>query len=88
MASSSGRWNSRKTASNEPIARALLVTSRKHQLEELYKGITIEGMRYGPITANLERRTGRNQWIEMTLTEGKNREVRKVLEYFGFKTRG
>lgn len=56
------------------------------QLEELYRGITIDGMRYGPITANLERRTGRNQWVEMTLTEGKNREVRRVLEHFGLKT--
>lgn len=58
----------------------------QNQLEELYKGITVDGMRYGPITANLERSTGRNQWIEMTLTEGKNREVRKVLEHFGLKT--
>ena len=57
----------------------------QNQLEELYRGITIEGMHYGPITANLERRTGRNQWIEMTLTEGKNREVRRVLEHFGLE---
>lgn len=57
----------------------------QNQLEELYRGITIEGMHYSPITANLERRTGRNQWIEMTLTEGKNREVRKVLEHFGLE---
>ncbi len=58
----------------------------QNQLEELYKGITVDGMHYGPITANLERSTGRNQWIEITLTEGKNREVRKVLEHFGLKT--
>ena len=58
----------------------------QNQLEELYRGITVEGMHYGPINANLERSTGRNQWIEMTLTEGKNREVRKVLEHFGLKT--
>ena len=57
----------------------------QNQLEELYRGITVEGMHYGPITANLERRTGRNQWIEMTLTEGKNREVRRVLEHFGLE---
>jgi 23S rRNA pseudouridine2605 synthase len=55
------------------------------QLEDLMDGITIEGMRYGPIDANLERRTGRNQWIELTLTEGKNREVRRVLEHLGLQ---
>lgn len=55
------------------------------QLEDLFDGIEIDGVRYGPIEANLERRTGRNQWIEMTLTEGKNREVRRVLEHMDLK---
>lgn len=55
------------------------------QLEDLIEGVEIEGIRYGRIDANLERRTGRNQWIEMTLTEGKNREVRRVLEYLGLQ---
>ena len=55
------------------------------QLEDLFMGIEIDGIRYGQIEANLERRTGRNQWIEMTLTEGKNREVRRVLEYLGLQ---
>lgn len=55
------------------------------QLEELIQGVEIEGVRYGPIDANLERRTGRNTWIEMKLAEGKNREVRNVLEHLGLQ---
>ncbi len=55
------------------------------QLEELMLGTEIDGVRYGPIDANLERRTGANVWIELTLTEGKNREVRRVLEHLGLK---
>ena len=55
------------------------------QLERLAEGITIEGIHYGSINANLERRTGRNCWIEMSLTEGKNREVRRVLEHLGLQ---
>ncbi|MFN3945607.1 MAG: pseudouridine synthase [Allosphingosinicella sp.] len=57
----------------------------QEQLEGLIEGIEIDGVRYGSIDANLERRTGRNQWVEMKLTEGKNREVRRVLEHFGLK---
>jgi|SRR5512139_195764 23S rRNA pseudouridine2605 synthase len=55
------------------------------RLEDLMDGIAIDGVRYGQIDANMERRTGRNQWIELTLTEGKNREVRRVLEHLGLK---
>ncbi len=55
------------------------------QLEGLIQGVEIEGVRYGSIDANLERRTGRNGWVEMKLTEGKNREVRRVLEYLGLQ---
>ncbi|WP_164852768.1 pseudouridine synthase [Novosphingobium umbonatum] len=55
------------------------------QLEQLMEGIEVEGVFYGRIDANMERRTGRNQWIELTLTEGKNREVRRVLEALGLQ---
>lgn len=55
------------------------------QLEELIEGVEIDGVRYGSIDANLERRTGANVWIDLVLTEGKNREVRRVLEHLGLK---
>lgn len=55
------------------------------QLEALIHGVEIAGIRYGAIDANLERRTGANVWIELILTEGKNREVRRVLDYLGLK---
>ena len=55
------------------------------QLEDLIEGVTIEGIRYGRIDANLESRSGRQNWIELRLTEGKNREVRRVLEHLGLQ---
>jgi 23S rRNA pseudouridine2605 synthase len=65
-------------------ARAFGIATQQ-QLERLAEGITIDGIHYGSINANLERRTGRNCWIEMSLTEGKNREVRRVLEHLGLQ---
>ena len=55
------------------------------QLEDLAEGISIDGVHYGSIDANLERRTGRNAWIELSLAEGKNREVRRVLAHLGLQ---
>lgn len=55
------------------------------QLDDLIEGIEIDGIRYGRIEADLERGSGKNRWIEMKLTEGKNREVRRVLEHLGLQ---
>jgi 23S rRNA pseudouridine2605 synthase len=65
-------------------ARAFGVVAQA-DLEALAEGITIDGVRYGSINANLERRTGRNCWVEMALAEGKNREVRRILEHLGLQ---
>ncbi len=53
------------------------------KLADLVRGVRVDGVDYGPIRAELERQTGANAWLKMALTEGKNREVRKVLEHLG-----
>jgi 23S rRNA pseudouridine2605 synthase len=58
---------------------------QQEELDTLKDGITIDGVRYAPIEAKLERGAGSNAWIAMSLTEGKNREVRRVLDALGLK---
>jgi 23S rRNA pseudouridine2605 synthase len=57
------------------------------RLDTLKAGITVEGVRYGPIEATLDKAregpAGANLWLSLTLAEGKNREVRRVLEALG-----
>jgi 23S rRNA pseudouridine2605 synthase len=52
-------------------------------LDPLEKGVTVDGVHYGPVRAKLDKVQGRNIWISISLTEGRNREVRKVLEPLG-----
>ena len=53
------------------------------RLAGLAKGIEIDGVRYGAIQAALDSRKGSNAWLTVSLREGKNREVRKVVEALG-----
>ncbi|MBO1081349.1 rRNA pseudouridine synthase [Roseomonas sp. 573] len=50
-------------------------------LEQLSRGITVDGVAYGPIEAGLDSRQGTNAWLTVALKEGKNREVRRVLQH-------
>lgn len=54
------------------------------KLETLEKGIEVEGVRYGPIRARLDRQMPNNAWLTVGLAEGKNREVRRVMEHLGW----
>jgi 23S rRNA pseudouridine2605 synthase len=51
----------------------------------LSQGIRIDGVQYGPIRAELERQQGANAWLTISLQEGKNREIRKVMEHLGYQ---
>lgn len=53
------------------------------KIDELASGITVEGVKYQPIKAVFDREMGANSWLTVTLTEGKNREVRKAMESVG-----
>ena len=61
------------------------------RLDRLKDGVTIEGVRYGSIDAKLDKAQdkagtgGKNIWITISLTEGKNREIRRVLEHLDLK---
>jgi 23S rRNA pseudouridine2605 synthase len=52
-------------------------------LDTLSKGVTIDGVVYKPIKATLDQTRGANVWITASITEGKNREIRKVMEHLG-----
>jgi 23S rRNA pseudouridine2605 synthase len=54
-------------------------------LDALRDGVTVNGMRYGAIEATLDREQGANVWLTLGIREGKNREVRNVLEHLGLK---
>lgn len=54
-------------------------------LDRLAEGITIDGVKYGPVIADLERTKGMYSWAAVMLKEGKNREVKRLMEHLGLK---
>jgi len=54
-------------------------------LDKLASGVTIQGVKYGPIVADIERSKGVYSWASISLKEGKNREVKRVMESLGLK---
>jgi 23S rRNA pseudouridine2605 synthase len=71
------RYRVRAHYTGEPITQ--------EKLNTLKKGCTIDGVKYGSIEATLDNVADRNLWMTMTLTEGKNREIRKVCEFMGLQ---
>ncbi|WP_169544523.1 pseudouridine synthase [Sneathiella aquimaris] len=57
---------------------------KERDLQLLRKGVTVEGVKYGAIEADLDSTKGANSWLTISLREGKNREIRKVMEFLGY----
>ena len=57
----------------------------QEKLDTLKKGIKVKGVQYAPADAVLEKPQGSNVWLTITLTEGKNREVRNLMEALGLQ---
>jgi 23S rRNA pseudouridine2605 synthase len=58
-------------------------TPSAESLRRLKKGMEVEGVHYGSVSASIEKNVGSNCWLHVTLTEGKNREIRRLFEALG-----
>ncbi len=54
-----------------------------NKLQSLQQGIVVDGVEYGSIKVDIEAKNGANTWLLVTLKEGKNREIRKVMKHLG-----
>ncbi len=54
---------------------------RQSQLDSLKDGVTIDGVQYGPVRAQLDQQQGGNVWVTLSINEGKNREVRTLMRH-------
>lgn len=59
--------------------------ANERALDALRRGVTIEGVRYRPVQCAVDRMQGSNSWITMTLEEGKNREIKRLLGHIGLR---
>jgi 23S rRNA pseudouridine2605 synthase len=54
-------------------------------LKKIENGVVIDGVRYGPVEAKIERAQGDNTWLTIAIKEGKNREVKRICEHLGLQ---
>ena len=55
------------------------------KLEEIAEGVNIDGAQYGPVLARLDTQKNSNAWLTIAIKEGRNREVRNIMEYLGYQ---
>lgn len=57
----------------------------KKKLAELEKGVTVDGVQYGSVKTEFDGQNAANAWLTVTISEGKNREIRKLMNYIGLE---
>ena len=55
----------------------------QEKFDSLANGVTIDGINYGPVKIVSDSTQGTNTWLTVTLTEGKNREIRRLMQHIG-----
>ena len=54
-------------------------------MDQLAQGVTVDGVHYAGVQVVIDKRQGTNTWLTVSLKEGKNREIRRLMEAFGFQ---
>ena len=54
------------------------------KLEEIAEGVVVDGVQYGPVLARLDTQKNSNAWLTIAIKEGRNREVRNIMEHLGY----
>lgn len=79
------QWELPATGLRRRYRVRLLGLPTEEILRSIRKGVTIDGMRYQGMEVEIEPGSGRNKWLNVTLQEGKNREIRRIFEHFGYQ---
>ncbi len=89
LLTNSGEWARKMELPSSQLKRTYRV--RVHGkitpeiVSRLKKGVTIEGVKYAPALVEVEKTQGTNTWLRVTLSEGKNREIRRLMAFFGIE---
>jgi 23S rRNA pseudouridine2605 synthase len=59
-------------------------TPTEDDFAKLAKGLTVDGVTYGPVEASVDSAKGANAWLTVALQEGKNREIRRLFDHLGY----
>lgn len=91
LLTNSGELARKMELPSSKIERAYLVKIygifKQQHIKKIVPTIVIEGIKYNFKEVQIIRNEGKQTWLEVTLTEGKNREIRKVFEHLNFQVR-